>query len=158
MKYLEEVSTKLHTKKLQLVTAESCTGGWVAKVITDLSGSSAIFERGFVTYSNTAKQDMLGVSRSTLEAFGAVSEQVVAEMALGALKHSNADISLAISGIAGPGGGTPEKPVGTVCFGWAISQTQGKAHTDTAYFDGDRDLIRQQAVEYALKGIIKMIE
>ena len=156
MKYIEEASTKLHEKKMQLVTAESCTGGWVAKVITDLPGSSRIFDRGFVTYSNKAKQEMLDVSKSTLEAYGAVSEQVVAEMAEGALKNSDADISLSISGVAGPGGGTTEKPVGMVCFGWA--KRQEKTKTDTVYFDGDRDLIRQQAVEFALKGIIKIIK
>jgi len=156
MKYIKEASTKLHEKKMQVVTAESCTGGWVAKIITDLPGSSIIFDRGFVTYSNKAKQEMLDVSKSTLEEYGAVSEQVVAGMAEGALKKSDADISLSISGVAGPGGGTTEKPVGMVCFGWA--KHQEKTKTDTVYFDGDRDLIRQQAVEYALKGLIKMIE
>lgn len=156
MKYIEEVSAVLHKKKLQLVTAESCTGGWVAKIITDLPGSSIIFDRGFVTYSNEAKQEMLGVANATLEAYGAVSEQVATEMAVGALKNSNADISLSISGIAGPGGGTNEKPVGTVCFAWA--DKQGDVQAETTYFNGDRDFIRQQAVEYALKGIIEMIK
>jgi len=114
---LIEVSKKLHHNKLLLVSAESCTGGWVAKSITDLAGSSVIFDRGFVTYSNQAKQDMLNVSKKTLEQFGAVSEQVVKEMVEGALKNSRADIAVSISGVAGPDGGTPEKPLGMVCFG-----------------------------------------
>lgn len=156
MTVLEEVSQQLHKKKYRLTTAESCTGGWIAKQITDLAGSSAIFDRGFVTYSNQAKQEMINVSENTLDKFGAVSEQVVKEMALGALNNSSANISLSVSGIAGPGGGTAEKPVGMVCFGWAISNKD--TYTETAYFDGDRDSIRKQAVQLALKGILKMIK
>ncbi len=156
MKYIKEVSTALHNKKLKLTTAESCTGGWLAKVITDISGSSEIFDRGFVTYSNKAKQEMLGVSIQTLDKYGAVSEEVVAEMAVGALKNSVANISVSISGIAGPTGGTPEKPVGTVCFAWML--TNSSPLTETVLFSGDRMEIRQQAVKYALQGILKMIQ
>ncbi len=152
---LEKISKKLHENNLSLVSAESCTGGWVAKQITDLAGSSAIFDRGFVTYSNQAKQDMLGVSRQTLDNFGAVSEQVVIEMVEGALKNSQADIALSISGIAGPEGGTIEKPVGTVCFGWM--RRGEKALAKTFLIEGDRDQIRKQAVDFSLRGIIKLI-
>ena len=152
---LDKVSKKLHENNLSLVSVESCTGGWVAKQITDLAGSSTIFDRGFVTYSNQAKQEMLGVSKETLDNYGAVSEQVVAEMVLGALKNSQADIALSISGIAGPGGGTAEKPVGTVCFGWM--KRGGKAVVKTLLIEGDRDKIRKRAVEFSLEGVIKQI-
>lgn len=153
---LIEVSKKLHHNKLLLVSAESCTGGWVAKSITDLAGSSVIFDRGFVTYSNQAKQDMLNVSKKTLERFGAVSEQVVKEMVEGALKNSRADIAVSISGVAGPDGGTPEKPLGMVCFGWMKRDNQ--AVIETVMLDGDRDAVRFQSVVIALQGIGKMIE
>ncbi len=152
---LKEVSKKLHENNLSLVSAESCTGGWVAKKMTDLAGSSAIFDRGFVTYSNQAKQEMLGVSKVSLDKHGAVSEQVVAEMVVGALKNSQADIALSISGIAGPAGGTDEKPVGTVCFGWM--KRGEKAVVKTILIAGDRDKIRKQAVEFSLEGVIKQI-
>ena len=152
---LQKTSDILHQKHLLLTTAESCTGGWVAKLITDLAGSSSIFDRGFVTYSNQAKQEMLGVSHDSLEKNGAVSEAVVIEMAAGALTHSHADIALAISGIAGPGGGTENKPVGTVCFAW-ISK-QGKQAVTTYYLDGNRDEIRREAVRIALEGVITLI-
>lgn len=136
-----------------LAAAESCTGGWVAKVCTDLPGSSAWFERGFVTYTNEAKHEMLGVKVATLEAHGAVSEQTVAEMAAGALRHSRAQVSLAISGIAGPGGGSAGKPLGTVWFGWC---RQGEApQTECCRFDGERDQMRRQAVLYALQGVLR---
>ena len=124
MDKLTELSQQLAKLLLQqqkrLAVAESCTGGWLAKTVTDLAGSSQWFERGFVSYSNAAKQEMLGVRPQTLLRDGAVSEAVVQEMALGALRHSQADISVAISGIAGPGGAVPGKPVGTVCFSWAL--------------------------------------
>ncbi len=152
MSIVADISAKLHEKKLILATAESCTGGLVAEQITSLEGSSSIFERGFVTYSNQAKQEMLGVSAQTLEDYGAVSEQVAAEMAKGALKHSAATITLAITGIAGPGGGSAEKPVGLVCFGWALAS--GHSRTETAHFKGDRNSVRQQAAEYALNGLL----
>lgn len=138
-----------------LATAESCTGGWVAKICTDLPGSSSWFERGFVTYTNEAKQDMLGVSADTLKHYGAVSEQTVKEMAAGALAHSRAQLSLSISGIAGPGGATPGKPVGTVCFGWAL---EGTVHSETVCFDGDREAVRRQAVAHALKGALAQLD
>jgi len=131
-----------------LVTAESCTGGWVAKICTDLAGSSAWFERGFVTYSNDSKQEMLGVSAETLDRYGAVSEQVVQEMAAGALQNSHAQWALAISGLAGPGGGSGEKPLGTVCFAWA--GPDGWVMNRRYCFDGDREAVRRQAVSTAL--------
>ena len=152
---LEKVSKKLHENNLSLVSAESCTGGWVAKQLTDLSGSSAIFDRGFVTYSNQSKQDMLGVSNETLEHYGAVSEQVVIAMVEGALENSQASIALSISGIAGPDGGTVDKPVGTVCFGWM--KRGEKAIANTQLLLGDRDQIRKQAVDFSLSELIKII-
>lgn len=153
---LEKVSKKLKKNNLSLVTAESCTGGWVAKLITDLAGSSAIFDRGFVTYSNAAKQDMLNVSATVLDSFGAVSEEVAFEMVDGAINNSQADIALSITGVAGPGGGTKEKPVGMVCFGWL--KRGDEPRTETVYFEGDRGLVRQQSVEYSLNGVIKLID
>ncbi len=155
MSILKDVSTQLNEKNLLLSTAESCTGGWLAKTITDLAGSSTIFDRGFVTYSNEAKQEMLGVAEKTLENFGAVSEQVVLEMAEGVLKNSAANIAISISGVAGPGGGTDDKPVGMVCFGWLISGENPQA--ETIYFDGDRDSVRKQSVEYALEILLRVI-
>lgn len=153
---LKKVSKKLHQKNLLLVSAESCTGGLLAKQITDLSGSSAIFDRGFITYSNDSKQDMLKVQKNTIDGYGAVSEAVVLEMAQGALNHSNANISVAISGVAGPDGGTKEKPVGMVCFGF---QQKGKSPISiTKIFNGDRDKIRNSAVEYALQEIDRIID
>jgi len=138
-----------------LATAESCTGGWVAKICTDLPGSSSWFERGFVTYTNEAKQEMLGVNSETLARHGAVSEQTVREMAAGALARSRAQLSLAVSGIAGPGGATAEKPLGTVCFAWA---SNGRAvHSETHRFDGDREQVRRQAVAHALSGALVQI-
>lgn len=142
----------LGERGMMLAAAESCTGGWLAKVCTDLAGSSSWFERGFVTYTNESKQEMLDVSADTLQAYGAVSEATVAEMASGALARSRGQSSVAISGIAGPGGGSAEKPVGTVCFGWAIAG--GGVETDSCYFAGDREAVRAQAVLYALQGLI----
>lgn len=150
-----QVNTALQNQNMMLATAESCTGGWVAKIMTDIAGSSASFDRGFVTYSNEAKQDMLGVSPDTLEKYGAVSEAVVKEMAIGTLHHSQADISLSISGIAGPGGGTKDKPVGTVCFAWA-RRDRSKQST-TQHFSGDRDSVRRQAVVFALQGVLELL-
>jgi len=139
-----------------IATAESCTGGWAAQVITHTAGSSAWFERGFVTYSNQAKIDMLGVRAETLEKFGAVSQETAAEMATGALKKSKALFSLAITGIAGPTGGSPGKPVGTVCFAWCRVGEQ--AFTETARFAGDREAIRRQAVVHALRGLLPRLD
>lgn len=139
-----------------LATAESCTGGWVAKVLTDVPGSSGWVERGFVTYTNVAKQEMLGVAAATLQAEGAVSEATVGEMARGALVHSHAQVSLAVSGIAGPGGATPFKPVGTVWLAWA-SHT-GVLRTRHALFAGDREAVRRQAVATALQGLLELLD
>ena len=137
-----------------LVAAESCTGGWIAKVCTDMPGSSAWFERGLVTYSNQAKQDLLGVSLSTIEAYGAVSEETVREMAAGALKNSRADFAVAVSGIAGPGGGSQAKPIGTVWFAWA---TLDFVDSQREQFAGDREAVRQQAVTFALDGVLNRL-
>ncbi|ENQ4672579.1 nicotinamide-nucleotide amidase [Vibrio cholerae] len=136
-----------------LTTAESCTGGGVAYWVTEVAGSSAWFDRSFVTYSNEAKQEMLGVREATLQQFGAVSEQTVEEMALGALLHSKATLAAAISGIAGPGGGSAEKPVGTVCFGFA--SVQGWLKIETCHFTGDREQVRQQAIKHVLQSLIQ---
>jgi nicotinamide-nucleotide amidase len=143
-------------RRLLIATAESCTGGWVAQVITHTAGSSAWFDRGFVTYSNEAKVDMLGVGQEILEKFGAVSQETAAAMAAGALKNSNALISLAITGIAGPAGGSPGKPVGTVCFAWCrVDET---AEAESLIFVGDREAIRRQAVIHALRGLLLRLD
>lgn len=135
-----------------LATAESCTGGWIAKCLTDVAGSSAWFDRGFVTYSNAAKMEMLEVRAETLARFGAVSEPVVQEMAAGALACSLAQVAVAVSGIAGPSGGTPDKPVGLVWLAW---QVKGQpCRTRQVRFAGDRESIRRQAVQAALEGIL----
>jgi nicotinamide-nucleotide amidase len=147
-----QVSDALLKQAWLLSTAESCTGGWVAKCCTDLAGSSAWFDRGFVTYSNQAKHELLGVDTETLKRYGAVSEQVVIEMALGALHNANANISVSISGIAGPDGGSDEKPVGTVWLAWA---TEKSAKSELHHLYGNRDAVRRQAVAIALKGIVK---
>ncbi|HUW26335.1 MAG TPA: nicotinamide-nucleotide amidohydrolase family protein [Gallionella sp.] len=141
---------------LMLATAESCTGGGVAQSITDVAGSSAWFERGFITYSNLAKQQMLGVSETTLVRHGIVSEAVVREMVAGALANSAAQVALAVSGIAGPGGGTPDKPVGTVWFAWGIKNTA--AHVQRLQISGNRAEVRARAVHSALQGIIELLE
>ncbi|MCW9023686.1 MAG: nicotinamide-nucleotide amidase [Gammaproteobacteria bacterium] len=159
----ESVGEQLRQKDLMLVAAESCTGGWLAKVATDVVGSSSWFERGFVTYTNDAKHELLGVEIQTLDNFGAVSEPVVKEMVAGALSNSHAQIAVAISGIAGPGGGSAEKPVGTVCFAWAKVHSPDSVMplsnlvTETCYFSGDREAIRRQAVAYSLKGVMAII-
>jgi len=138
-----------------LATAESCTGGWVAEAVTSVAGSSAWFERGFVTYSNAAKASMLGVSEATLAAHGAVSEPVAVEMAAGARAHSQARVALSITGVAGPGGGSPGKPVGTVCFGWSWV---GGQRVETRRFAGDRREVRRQAVIHALTQLLAIPE
>ncbi|WP_126447475.1 CinA family protein [Sulfuricystis multivorans] len=148
----EAVGQICQRRGLLIATAESCTGGWAAQVITHTPGSSAWFDRGFVTYTNAAKVDMLGVRMFTIETFGAVSLETAGEMAAGALTHSNATISLAITGIAGPTGGTPEKPVGTVCFGWCLKD--GMPSCERRLFSGCRETIRRQAVIHALTGLI----
>ena len=146
----------LKARGMMLATAESCTGGGVAAAITGIAGSSGWFERGFVTYSNEAKQDMLGVSAATLIAYGAVSEQVAVEMATGALLHSGAQVAVAVTGIAGPGGGSADKPVGTVCFAWA--QRGAAARVQTRSFTGNRASVRRQSVAAALRGLIALAE
>jgi nicotinamide-nucleotide amidase len=143
-------------RRLLVATAESCTGGWAAQVITHTAGSSAWFERGFVTYANEAKVGMLGVRPESLARFGAVSLETAAEMAAGALINSKAMISLAITGIAGPTGGSPGKPVGTVCFAWC--RAGAAAETEQRVFSGDREAIRRQAVIHALTGLLRRID
>lgn len=151
----EQVGTALKAHGMMLATAESCTGGGIAQALTDISGSSAWFERGFVTYSNLAKVEMLGVRQTTLEAHGAVSEAAVREMAVGALQHSRAHFAVAVSGIAGPTGGTPEKPVGTVWFGWAVRD--GEVHASLHHLKGDRTSVREQSVQIALQGVLNLL-
>ena len=148
-----DLAAMLLSKQIKLVSAESCTGGWLAKCCTDLAGSSRWFERGFITYSNDAKQLQLAVSHDSLAYYGAVSQQVAEEMALGALHYSLADISVAITGIAGPDGGSVDKPVGTVWIAWATKNA--KVSSQRFQFDGDRDAVRRQAVFSAMTGIIK---
>lgn len=150
------VGARLRAKGVMLATAESCTGGWVAQAVTAIGGSSGWFERGFVTYSDAAKQEMLGVSARTLAAHGAVSEQTAGEMAAGALAHSRAQVAVAITGIAGPTGGSPDKPLGMVCFAWAAQDAVLNA--ETRHFKGDRESVRRQSVIAALQGILKLLE
>ena len=141
-----------------IATAESCTGGWIAKAITDVPGSSEVFAYGIVSYSNGAKESLLGVQSPTLDEHGAVSEAVVAEMASGALNLSGADIAVAVSGVAGPTGGSKEKPVGTVWFAWAVRDgADARTTTSIEQFTGDRDLVRESTVAFALQGIRERI-
>lgn len=147
------VGEHLQARGWRLACAESCTGGWVAEVVTATAGSSAWFDCGFVTYSNDAKCTLLGVSPMTLARYGAVSEQTTAAMARGTLERAEADLALSISGIAGPTGGSPEKPVGTVCFGWI--RVGEAAQTATCHFDGDREAVRRQAVVFALEELLR---
>ena len=139
-----------------MATAESCTGGWVAKVLTDRAGSSAYIMAGLVTYSNAAKQAILGVQADTLEQCGAVSEPVVRQMVTGAIRATGVDIAVAISGVAGPGGGSADKPVGTVWFAWG--SRAGNIEARVAHFDGDRDQVRRQSVLYVLEGVTGFVE
>lgn len=148
MQLSEQVGQALKARGATVTTAESCTGGWVAKTLTDIAGSSAWFERGFVTYSNEAKSQMIGVSEATLLDHGAVSEPVVVEMAIGALRAARADYAISVSGIAGPDGGRAEKPVGTVWFG--VASASGQGVTQRECFAGDREAVRRQATAYAL--------
>jgi nicotinamide-nucleotide amidase len=146
---------KLRDERLMLATAESCTGGMVAAAITDISGSSGWFERGFVTYSNQAKTEMIGVPADMIDKHGAVSEPVAKAMAEGALRNSRAQVALAITGVAGPGGGTESKPVGMVSFAWS-----NRLHTsvETLQFKGDRKQVRTQAAVHALRGLLDLLE
>ncbi|HMM53878.1 MAG TPA: nicotinamide-nucleotide amidase [Candidatus Desulfobacillus sp.] len=149
------VGQALLARKLMLTCAESCTGGWVSQVVTAIDGSSQWFERGLVTYSNAAKQELLGVRAATLRREGAVSEAVVLEMATGALRRSHAQAALAVSGVAGPSGGSPDKPVGTVCFAWVLQD--GTSMAETMHFSGDREAVRRQSVVHALHGLLKAL-
>ncbi|MDL0430356.1 nicotinamide-nucleotide amidohydrolase family protein [Marinobacter sp. TBZ242] len=152
----ENLAELLEHKQLTIATAESCTGGWVVKVLTDRAGSSAYVLAGLVTYSNDAKKELLGVTESSLSEHGAVSEPVVREMVAGALSTTGASVAVAISGVAGPGGGTQDKPVGTVWFAWGRSPADTEAVVET--FRGDRDQVRRQAVLYALQGVRAFLE
>ncbi|PKO47822.1 MAG: damage-inducible protein CinA [Betaproteobacteria bacterium HGW-Betaproteobacteria-22] len=155
----KQLGQVLRTRSLVLTIAESCTGGLVSEIITSIAGSSAWFDRGFVTYSNQAKIEMLDVSEETLKKHGAVSEQTAYEMTIGALNHSHAQVGCSVTGIAGPDGGTRDKPVGTVCFAWAINNdmTHGATYTSTQLFTGSRIEIRQQSAIYMMTELIKAI-
>ena len=156
---MEQLATDLGNRLLQdklvIALAESCTGGWLSKMITDVAGSSQWFDRGFITYTNSAKIEMLGVKPATLDAHGAVSEQTVAEMAKGAIEQSKADLAIAISGIAGPGGGSDAKPVGLVCFAWA--RRSKFCDTESKRFTGDREQVRYQAASYAMSEMLQKL-
>jgi nicotinamide-nucleotide amidase len=138
-----------------LATAESCTGGLIAAACTDLTGSSLWFERGFITYSNAAKTEMLGVDTALIARFGAVSQQVAAAMAQGAIKYSAAQVAVAVTGVAGPSGGSVEKPVGTVWIGWCVN---GQTTTERCHFDGDRAMVRALTVQRALQGLLERLK
>lgn len=145
----------LKDQNLTLATAESCTGGWIAKIVTDLAGSSEWFEGSVVCYSNALKQSLLGVPEETLEKFGAVSEETVKAMVNGVLAGTSADVAVGVSGIAGPGGGSPEKPVGTIWLGWGFRDRQ--VHAQVYQFEGDREQIRRQSVKQALEMLLNTV-
>jgi nicotinamide-nucleotide amidase len=151
----KRLGARLKKRKLLLATAESCTGGWIAQAVTSVPGSSDWFDRGFVTYSNEAKKDMLGVRASTLSRHGAVSEETALEMAAGALKRSAAHVAVAVTGVAGPGGGTRAKPVGMVCFAWALGRKPPQSATRR--FSGGRESVRRQSVAEALRGLLERV-
>jgi len=159
------VGARLKTAGALLATAESCTGGWISQAVTAVAGSSEWFDRGFVVYSNEAKQDLVNVRAETLARCGAVSEDVAREMAIGGIERSRAQIALAVTGIAGPAGGTPGKPVGMVCFAWAVrdgapgaKREAIEARSETRHFTGDRESVRRQAVIRALQGVIELLD
>ena len=149
------VGARLKARRLKLATAESCTGGWIAQAVTSVAGSSDWFERGFVTYSNEAKKELLGVASRTLSRHGAVSEETAREMASGALRRSAAHVAIAVTGIAGPGGGTREKPVGMVCFAWSFGSRAPQS--TVRRFPGNRDGIRRRSVAFALRGLLERL-
>jgi nicotinamide-nucleotide amidase len=149
------VGERLKREGAMLVTAESCTGGWAAQAITSIAGSSDWFDRGYVTYSNDAKRELLGVRAETLTQHGAVSEETAREMAQGALSRGKGTVALAITGVAGPTGGSATKPVGTVCFAWA---TKRGARVETRHFPGDRESVRRQSVVHALEGVMQTLD
>lgn len=152
-----EVGRVLLARSQMLAAAESCTGGLVAGLVTAVAGSSAWFDRGFVTYTNAAKMAQLGVREATLAAHGAVSEETAGEMAAGALQAAGAQVAVSTTGIAGPGGATPGKPVGMVCFGWAWNGPAGlQIRTATHLLDGDRSEVRMQSVRIALRGVLDL--
>ncbi|MCD2510916.1 CinA family protein [Comamonas endophytica] len=151
---VSELAAALLSRGAQMATAESCTGGLIAGACTDVAGSSNWFERGFVSYSNRAKTEMLGVDAALIEAHGAVSEAVALAMARGAVAHSLAQCSLAVTGVAGPGGGSVDKPVGTVWFGWCVD---GRADAECVRFEGDRAAVREATVEHALEGLVRRL-
>lgn len=151
----KKIGQRLKAANAVLVTAESCTGGWAAQVVTSVAGSSAWFDRGFITYSNAAKRELLGVPAETLVQHGAVSEETAREMALGALARSQGSLAVSITGVAGPTGGTKDKPVGTVCFAWARA---GRVHAETRHFPGDRESVRKQSVIRALEGVLSALD
>ncbi len=151
----ENCGRELDRRGLVLVTAESCTGGWIGEAVTMIPGSSAWYDRGFITYTNAAKQQMLGVKAATLRRHGAVSEETVREMAAGALAASGAQVAVSVSGVAGPAGGTADKPVGTVCICWA--RAGGEVRAETRRFAGDREAVRRQSVIRALQGVLEMV-
>jgi nicotinamide-nucleotide amidase len=157
--YLSEALVhELASSGKTVASAESCTGGWVSKAITDVAGSSDVFAYGIVSYSNGAKESLLGVRSEALDNHGAVSAAVVEEMAMGVLELSGADIAVAVSGVAGPGGGSTEKPVGTVWFAWAVrSGSTVKTETERQQFTGDRDRVRERTVLHALRGVRERI-
>lgn len=152
---LSRVADLLTARNWRMATAESCTGGWIAKCCTDVAGSSDWFERAYVAYSYRAKEQMLGVMHEDLLKYGAVSEEIAWQMATGARQHSQAEVVVSVTGIAGPGGGMPGKPVGLVHFGWCIGDLS--AVCDSAVFEGDRNSVRQQTVLHALQGIISRL-
>lgn len=148
----------LEQNGLKLVSAESCTGGWIGQIVTAIPGSSAWYDCGFITYSNLSKQQILHVQQSTLVQSGAVSEQTAREMALGALAQSQAQVAISVTGIAGPAGGSIEKPVGTVCFAWILESISAtSANSKTCRFNGDREAIRRQSVAMALQGMLELL-
>ncbi len=154
-KWSARVGEALKARKLMMSAAESCTGGWIGQAVTMVPGSSTWFDRGFVTYTNEAKQEMLGVSADTLKSFGAVSAETVREMVAGALARSRARIAVAVSGIAGPDGGSSAKPVGTVLLAWG--EKGGAITAQSMHFQGDRDAVRRQSVIAALEGLLAAI-
>ena len=157
----QRLGTALRSQHFMLATAESCTAGGIAYAVTLVAGSSAWFDRGFVTYSNESKMQQLGVPTAYLRDFGAVSEPVARAMAIGALSHSAAQVALAVTGVAGPDGGTPEKPVGTVCFAWVIRRDASAApwvKTETRRFEGDRAAVRTQSIIASLQTLVGLLK
>ncbi|MFC5472688.1 CinA family protein [Paraherbaspirillum soli] len=159
MELAESIGRALQTKGWFLSTAESCTGGGVAQAITEIAGSSEWFDCGFVTYSNVSKTELLDIPEALIAQHGSVSEEIAAAMAEGALANSSADITVSTTGIAGPGGAVPGKPVGTVCFGWSVSHHSGhETHTERLVFHGDRHAVREQTVLHALQGLLRLLK